>query len=99
MISFKQMWDDVLLMLSDNEYSDIEIIERFENGFAVKEQGNIIFITKADFSDVWCKLLYYNKLTLEQIIEDDKLKPKYIYNIIKQLPYVSENSGEIKLIQ
>ena len=99
MISFKQMWDDVLLMLSDDEYSDIGIVERFTNGFTVKEQENIIFITKADFSDVWCKLLYYNELTLEQIIKDDKIKPKYIYNIIKKLPYVSESFGEIKLIQ
>ena len=58
MISFKQMWDDVLLMLSDEEYSDMKIMERFTDGFTVKDQENIIFITKADFSDVWCKLLY-----------------------------------------
>ena len=99
MIAFKQMWEDVQLILLDEEYSDIEIMERFKCGFTVKVQNNIMFITKDDFSDIWCKLLYYNELTLEQIIKEDKVKPKYIYNIIKQLPYVSEQLGVIKLIQ
>ena len=99
MIAFKQMWDDVILILSHDDYSDIEVMERFTCGFTVKDQGEIIFITKDDFSDIWCKLLYFNELTLEQIIKDDKIKPNYIYNIIKQLPYVSEDFGVIKLIQ
>ena len=99
MVAFKKMWDDVRLILSNEEYSDIEIVERFNCGFTVKERENIIFITRDDFVDFWCKLLYYNELSLEQVLEDDKSKLKYIYTIIKQLPYVSENSGVIKLLQ
>jgi len=99
MIAFKQMWDDVRLILSNEEFSDIEIVEKFSCGFTVKDCDNIVFITRDEFVDFWCKLLYYNELTLEQIFKDDKLKHKYIYTIIKQLPYVSESSGVVKLIQ
>ncbi len=99
MVAFKQMWEDVRLILSNEEYSDIEISERFNCGFTVKERDNIIFITRDDFVDFWCKLLYYNELSLEQVLKDDKSKPKYIYTIIKQLPYISESSGVIKLLQ
>lgn len=99
MVAFKQMWEDVRLILSNKEYSDIEISERFNCGFTVKEQDNIVFITRDDFVDFWCKLLYYNELSLEQVLKDDKSKPKYIYTIIKQLPYISENAGVIKLVQ
>lgn len=99
MVAFKQMWEDVRLILSNEEYSDIEISERFNCGFTVKERDNIIFITRDDFVDFWCKLLYYNELSLEQVLKDDKLKPKYIYTIIKKLPYISESSGVIKLLQ
>ena len=99
MVAFKKMWEDVSLILSDEDYSGIEILERFNCGFTVKERGNVIFITRDDFVDFWCKLLYYNELSLEQVSKDDKLKPKYIYTIVKQLPYILENSGVIKLIQ
>ncbi|MGH4121693.1 MAG: hypothetical protein ACREV6_01950 [Clostridium sp.] len=99
MVAFKKMWEDVRLILSNKEYSDVEILERFNCGFTVKERDNIIFITRDDFVDFWCKLLYYNELSLEQVLKEDKSKPKYIYTIIKQLPYISENSGVIKLIQ
>ena len=99
MVAFKQMWDDVGLILSNKKHSDIKILERFNCGFTVEERGNILFITRDDFVDFWCKLLYYNELSLEQALKDDKSKPKYIYTIIKKLPYVSESSGVIKLMQ
>jgi len=99
MVAFKQMWDDVLLILSNEKYTDINILERFNCGFTVKERDDIIFITKDDFVDFWCKLLYYTELSLEDILGDDKLKPKYIYTIIKKLPYISESSGVVKLLQ
>ncbi|HEY8890718.1 MAG TPA: hypothetical protein VIM70_10720 [Clostridium sp.] len=99
MVAFKQMWEDVRLILSNEKYLDIEILERFSCGFTVKEQDNVIFITRDDFVDFWCKLLYYNELSIEQILKDDKSKPKYIYTIIKQLPYIAESSGVIKLLQ
>ncbi|MBU3101145.1 MULTISPECIES: hypothetical protein [Clostridium] len=99
MITFKKMWDDVLLLLSNDDYIDMNILEKFDSGFVVKESDDTIFITKEDFSSFWCKLLYYEKLSLKQVLSDDKLKPKYIYTMIKQLPYISENSSVIKLRQ
>lgn len=99
MVAFKKMWEDVRLILSREEYSDIKILEKFNCGFTVKERDNVIFITRDDFVDFWCKLLYYNELSFEQVLKDEKMKPKYIYTIIKQLPYISESSGVIKLIQ
>lgn len=99
MITFKKMWDDVLLMLSNEEYVDINILERSNYGFAVKDSDNITFITKDDFSNFWCKLLYYKELSLEQSLGNDKIIPKYIYNIVKRLPYISENSSGMQLIQ
>ena len=99
MITFKKMWDDVLLLLSNEEYVDINISERSNCGFAVNDSDNITFITKDDFSSFWCKLLYYKELSLEQFLGNDKLIPKYIYNIIKQLPYISESSEAIQLVQ
>ena len=99
MVTFNKMWDDVLVLLSNKDYIDMNILERFDSGFVVKESNSTIFITKEDFSSFWCKLLYYKKLSLQQVLGDDKLKPKYIYTIIKQLPYISENSSVIRLIQ
>ena len=99
MITFKKMWEDVILLLSKEDYIDMNILERFDSGFVVKESDNTIFITKEDFSNFWCKLLYYEKLSLQQILSDDKLKPKYIYTILKKLHYISESSSVIKLIQ
>ncbi|MBZ9688378.1 hypothetical protein G9F72_018780 [Clostridium estertheticum] len=99
MVAFKRMWEDVGRILSNEEYSDVKILERFNCGFTVKERDNIIFITRDDFVDFWCKLLYYNELSFEQVLKEDKVKPKYIYSIIKQLPYISESRGVIKLLQ
>jgi len=98
MVTFKKMWDDVLLLLSNEEYVDINILERSNCGFAVQDSDNITFITKDDFSNFWCNLLYYKELSLEQVLGNDKLIPKYIYTIIKQLPYISESSSVIQLI-
>lgn len=99
MVAFKKMWEDVRLILLNDEYSDIEILEKFTCGFTVKERDDTIFITRDDFVDFWCKLLYYNELSLEQVLKDDKSKQKYIFTIIKQLPYISESSGVIKFKQ
>jgi hypothetical protein len=99
MVAFKKMWEDVEEILSDEGYSDVKIIQRFNCGFTVKDRDNTIFITRDDFVDFWCKLLYYNELSLEQVLKEDKSKIKYIYTIIKQLPYITENCGVIKLMQ
>jgi hypothetical protein len=99
MVAFKKMWEDVGLILSNKDYSDVKIFQRFNCGFTVKERENTIFITRDDFVDFWCKLLYYNELSLDQVLKEDKLKPKYIYTIIKHLPYVTESCGVMKLMQ
>ena len=99
MVAFKKMWDDVRLILSNEEFGDIKILEKTNSSFTVKEDENVIFITKDDFVDFWCKLQYYKELSLEQVLDDDKSKLKYIYTIIKKLPYISESSGVIKLLQ
>ena len=99
MVAFKKMWEDVRLILFNEDYSDIKILEKFKCGFTVKERDNVIFITRDDFVDFWCELLYYNELSLEKVLKDEKSKPKYIYSIVKQLPYILENYGVIKLMQ
>ena len=99
MVAFKKMWDDVLLILSNENYSGINVLERFNCGFTVKEANDVTFVTRDDFVDFWCRLLYYTELSLDDIMGDKKLKSKYIYTIIKQLPYVSESSGVVKLVQ
>lgn len=99
MVSFKKMWEDVRLILSSEDYSDIKILEKYNYGFTVKERNNVIFITRDDFVDFWCELLYYNEVSLEQVLNGEKAKPKYIYSIVKQLPYISENYGVIKIMQ
>jgi len=99
MVAFKKMWEDVGLILSNKNNLDVQILQRFNCGFTVKEKENTIFITRDDFVDFWCKLLYFNELSFEQVLKDGKLKPKYIYTIIKQLPYISESCGVIKLMQ
>ena len=97
MIKFKKMWDDVLLLLSNEECVGIDIEEKLDYGFTVKDRDNKIFITKDDFCNFWCNLLYYEEISIEQLLGDDKLKLKYVYTIIKQLPYISESSGVVKL--
>lgn len=37
MVTFKEMWDDVLLLLSNEEYIDISILDKSNCGFAVKD--------------------------------------------------------------
>ncbi len=98
MVKFKKMWDDVLLLLSNEEYIGIDIEERLDCGFTIRDSDNKIFIAKDDFCNFWCKLLYYEEISIEQLLGDDKLKLKYIYTIIKQLPYISESSGIVKLV-
>lgn len=96
-VAFKQMWEDVCRILSNEKTVDIAVGEQYTSGFTIEEQGFTTFITREDFVDFWCKMLYYNEVSLEQVEKDEKKKQKYIYSIVRQLPYVLENGEGIKL--
>lgn len=98
MIAFKKMWDDVGILLDGNQIKDIEIIEKFKSGFVVKDHESTSFVNREDFVNFWCKLLYYNEIETEKLLLEEESKLKYVYAVVKNLPYVDESSGMIKLI-
>lgn len=97
MVAFKTMWEDVCSILSNDEIKDIDIVEKFSTGFVVKENDNTEFITRDDFVDFWCKLLCMNEISREEIIRDEKPKLKFVYDVVKRLPYIKDNGDMIKL--
>ena len=98
MIAFKKMWEDVFQLLSKDELVDINVTERLKSGFVYKVQEESTFITKEDFVDFWCKLLYFNEIDHKSIFEDGDVKKIVIYDILKKLPYVSDEKSKLKLI-
>lgn len=99
MIAFNKMWNDVCSMLSEKNIENLSIVENFKNGFVVRNNENTEIVTKDDFIDVWCKMLYYNEISEHQINAEKKVKQKYVYDIIKQLPYIAENYGILKIAE
>ena len=97
MIAFAKMWDDVFKLINENKAKELNITKNFKTGFIVTENESAEFITKQDFLDLWCELLYYNELSKEHVIKDESSKFKYVYNLISKLPYVIEEEGKIKL--
>lgn len=98
MVSFTRMWDDVFTMIDENETDDMQIVEKFKSGIIVQNKEEKEFITKDDFIDFWCKLLYYNELSIEKMIKNN-FKLEYIYSLINKLPYISESEGILKLVE
>lgn len=98
MVAFKQMWVDVCSILNNEQSFGMEVVETFNSGFTIKEQESTTFITRDDFVDFWCKLLYFNEISVEQIYREGTDKQKYIYEIVKNLPYVNENEGTLTLL-
>lgn len=98
MVSFTKMWNDVFTMINENETDDMKIVEKFKSGLIVLNEKDKEFITKDDFVDFWCKLLYYNEISIEKII-GNSFKSEYVYSLVSKLPYISENDGIIKLVQ
>lgn len=98
MIAFKKMWEDVYQLLSKDDLIDINVTERLKSGFVYKKQEESTFITKEDFVDFWCNLLYFNEIDHKAIFDDGDVKKIVIYDIIKKLPYVSEEKSKLKLI-
>lgn len=98
MITFQKMWHDVEEILEGDEIKNIDIIEQYNNGFVVKETEDVAFVTKDDFVDFWCKLLYFNEVSREQLKDKDKSQ-KYVYDVVKTLPYAFESDGILKLME
>lgn len=99
MVAFKKMWDDVSVILSNDEFKDIQIIEKYKSGFVVMDENKTHFVTKDDFVDFWCNMLCFNKVEKDQILNNEKSGLKYVYEIIKTLPYINENEGILKLTE
>ena len=96
MISFKKMWDDVWGMITEGSIQKLEVIKEFQYGIIIQnESGKQEFITKDDFRDFWCKMLYYSEVTKEQAVEEEK--QGYVYEVIKQLPYIAEVSNKLSV--
>lgn len=98
MIAFTKMWNDLFKLINDNEDKDLKIVEKFKSGFIVLNEKDKEFITKEDFVDLWCKLLYYDEISADELI-DKNFKSEYVYSLVSRLPYVSENNGIIRLVE
>lgn len=96
MVPFKKMWEDALTLISENELEDISIVESYKGGFVVKEKNDTEFINKEDFVDFWCKMLYNREVAKDEAIQGRK--SRYIYQIIRNLPYVDESCNVLKLV-
>ncbi|PRR78172.1 hypothetical protein CLLI_19360 [Clostridium liquoris] len=99
MIAFKKMWDDVVDIIAKDEIKDIQIVEKYNNGFVVKDNAGDYFIGKQDFVDFWCNILYFNEIPMESVSGEEESKFKYVYAVVKKLPYINENCGTIKLME
>ncbi|MDP4143068.1 MAG: hypothetical protein Q8936_01110 [Bacillota bacterium] len=97
MVAFNEMWNDVSKIIKKGEVNDIYIVECFKSGFTVQTNEETEFVTKEDFVDFWCRMLYYNEVSKKQIMKEKTSKAKYIYSLISQLPYVTENSGVLRV--
>lgn len=99
MVAFTKMWDDVCGLLTDEKLENMNIVETFKTGFVVKSDNETQFVTKDDFIDVWCKMLYFNEISKTQIDKEHKTKQKYVYQVIKQLPYICENCDTLRIVE
>lgn len=97
MIAFKKIWDDICEITSKNTIENVKITENFESGFVVEDDVDVHFITKDDFIDFWCNILCLDKVSKNEILNNSK--SKYIYEIMKNLPYICENNGTIKIAE
>lgn len=97
MIAFKKIWDDVCNLISNGEIKGIDIVENFKNGFVIKKGSDTHFITKQDFVDFWCSMICLDKIDREEVFKEKNLEKKFVYEILKKLPYINENEGSLKI--
>ncbi|GAA0179211.1 hypothetical protein SH2C18_21200 [Clostridium sediminicola] len=96
MVSFKKMWDDVWGMITNGSIQSLDVVKEFNYGIIINDnEGNQKFITKDDFRDFWCKMLFFNEVSRAQSLNEEK--QGYVYEVIKQLPYITENSNILTL--
>jgi hypothetical protein len=90
------MWDDVWDMITAGSIQKLNVVKEFQYGIIIQnELGKQEFVTKDDFRDFWCKMLYYNEVSKEQTLEEGK--QGYVYEVIKQLPYIAEVSNKLSV--
>ncbi|KGK87543.1 hypothetical protein [Clostridium sp. HMP27] len=99
MISFKTMWEDVSGLITREEIDDIEIIEKYKDGFVVRHSEGNCFVNKNDFIDVWCNILYFKEMPKNQIFNGPRESFKYVYAVMKNLPYIKDNAEVIRLVE
>lgn len=93
MVAFKKMWSDVNHLIDQFEASNK--INKKNEVFLIGEGENVVFLTKEDFVDFWTSMLLYNRVEKKSI--NDKNKLLYVYELVKELPYVVENSNVLRL--
>ncbi|MCD3193809.1 hypothetical protein G8S49_04085 [Clostridium botulinum C] len=97
MVPFKRVWEDAVTMVSKDEVKDVNIVETYNGGFVVAEENeDTEFINKDDFVYFWSKMICNNEVSKKEVENGRRLK--YVYQIVKKLPYVSENSDSLKVI-
>lgn len=99
MVTFKKVWEDVREILEKNKFENIEAIDDFDDGFMLKKNGSVTFVTKEDFVDFWCKMQCLKEVSKKQVLTEEEEKSKYIYDLIKKLPYVMESTDCLKLVE
>lgn len=96
MISFKKVWNDVNNLVNDNG-GNVNIVNKIKNVFLVEEEGNVVFLTKDDFVDFWAKLFSHKKVDKSNLRVESSNKELYIYQLVKELPYIKEEGNMIYL--
>lgn len=96
MISFKKVWNDVNNLVNNNE-GNVNIVNKIKNVFLVEEEGNVVFLTKDDFVDFWAKLFSHKKVDKGNLRVESSNKELYIYQLVKELPYIREEGNMIYL--
>lgn len=101
MVEFKKMWEDVSSMVAENKIctNNLKIVETYEEGFIIEYYGKRFFVNKKDFTDFWCKMLYYNEISKEELIDGEDKTQQCIYEMVESLPYISKESNTLKLIK
>lgn len=98
MIAFKKIWDDICEITSNNSINEnVKIIENFDSGFVIQDNADVHFLTKDDFVDFWCNISCVDSASKDDLLSNSK--SKYIYEIMKNLPYICEHDGIIKIAE
>ena len=84
MISFKNLWEEVNKFLSEDKFSEFNITQKLRRGFIVKQDDYVTFVTRDDFVDFWCNMLYSNGNDLKEGEKFENPKQVFIYKVMKK---------------